>query len=176
MVEKDIRHMAVNDADQAEIFNKFFISVMSQPSEAPKIAEFHRHTRNYLTFSEHEKALTLVSLDIKKACGPDDIGNIILKHGSVPNMDKSSMLLLKGLSQAPPSTTDYPEITHPQKGCLLNELQTYLTVLRTFLPLPPASLCSSWILHCLPLSSSLAMNQLLPVQIRFHQSFLRKLQ
>ena len=58
------------------------------------------------------------------------------------------------------------DLKHMHKACSLHELQLTLAFCEPSLPLPPASLSSSWILHCFPLSSSLTMNQLLPAQ--FH--------
>ena len=70
---------ATSNIDKANLFNKYFQSVFSHslyvgennPSHECKIANLH------LTTTEIEKILE--NLDINKAKGPDNLGNILLK-------------------------------------------------------------------------------------------------
>ena len=88
---------ATSNVDKANLFNKYFQSVFSHslyvgennPSHECKIANLH------FTTTEIEK--TLEKLDINKAKGPDNLGNILLKKLSC-SISKSLYLLFNTIA------------------------------------------------------------------------------
>ena len=102
---------ATSNIDKANLFNKYFQSVFSHslyagennPSHECKIANFH------FTATEIEKILE--NLDINKAKGPDNLGNILLKKLSCP-ISKSLYLLFNTIANKCvfPSTSKISEI------------------------------------------------------------------
>ena len=62
----------------AILFYDFFSDVFIDKEQIQQEQTYPKSKLNYFTISEIEE--TLRGLQINKACGPDDIGNIILKN------------------------------------------------------------------------------------------------
>ena len=75
------------------VFNNFFSKVVIDNRQKQQKQTYPKSKLNYFTVSEKEIEETLRGLQINKACGPDDIGNIILKN--TPALAKSPKLVFQ---------------------------------------------------------------------------------
>ena len=87
------RTSTVDNFEKTELFNKFFTSVYNTEGQISLKPEYEKSTTNYIRLNETEIKETLSKLDTKKACGPDNIGNIILKN--LPALAKSLLMLFQ---------------------------------------------------------------------------------
>ena len=89
----DTTETAVNNEHKCSLFNKFFTQVFSKQGELTGKQTYIKSETNHLKLSEEEIIRCLQSLKTKKACGPDNIGNIILKHAT--SLAKSLKLIFQ---------------------------------------------------------------------------------
>ena len=87
------KKLAKTDKEKCNLFNDFFSDVFIDKGQIQQEQTFPKSKLNYFTISEREIEETLRGLQINKACGPDDIGNIILKN--TPALAKSLRLIFQ---------------------------------------------------------------------------------
>ena len=80
-----------DDFQRSELFNQFCCNVFNADGQVPADHKYGTAGLNYVKITEHEIKETLFKLDMKKAWGLDNIGNIILKN--LPGLSKSLLLV-----------------------------------------------------------------------------------
>ena len=88
--QKKIAH---TNTEKWNLFNAFFSDVFIDKGQIQQEQAYPKSKLNYFTISENEIEETLRDLQINKACGPDDNGNIILKI--TPTLAKSFKLVFQ---------------------------------------------------------------------------------
>ena len=86
-------HKAHNDKEKSLLFNEFFTNVFTKTDQIPETFSTPNGEHNKINISEKQIEQLLLDLDITKACGPDNIGNLVLK--SLPTLSKSLLLIFK---------------------------------------------------------------------------------
>ena len=71
-----------SDQDKAELFKNFFASVFGSEHQIESMDTYERGSLNTLGLTELSIKSTLSGLVTRKANGPDNIGNIVLKKCS----------------------------------------------------------------------------------------------
>ena len=85
-------NQAHND-EKSNFFNKFFCSVFARDYQLNANQNYENNVHNKLVITEKQIVQILSKLDTSKACGPDNIGNLILKN--LPSLSKSLYLVFK---------------------------------------------------------------------------------
>ena len=86
--QKTIAH---TDTEKRNLFNDFFSDVFIGQGQMQQEKTHPKSKLTFFTIAENEIKETLRGHQINKPCGPDDIGNIILKH--TPALAKSLKLV-----------------------------------------------------------------------------------
>ena len=88
-------NQAYNDYEKIKLFNRFFSSVFTRDYLLNKNQNQNHENKvhNKLVITEKQIVQILSNLDTSKACGPANIGNLILKN--LPSLSKSLYLVFK---------------------------------------------------------------------------------
>ena len=81
------------DSEKCNVFNDFFSDIFTKDCKINEPSVYPKERLDYLRISEEEIERQLVGLQANKECGPDNIGNIILKNA--PALAKSLRLIFQ---------------------------------------------------------------------------------
>ena len=90
---QETKKTATTDSEKCNLFNDFFSDVFNKDGKINEPSVYPKQRLNYLRISEEEIERQLLGLQANKACGPDNIGNIILKNA--PALAKSLKLIFQ---------------------------------------------------------------------------------
>ncbi|XP_075248360.1 uncharacterized protein LOC142341320 [Convolutriloba macropyga] len=90
---QETKKTATTDSEKCNLFNDFFSDVFTKDGKINEPSVYPKQRLNYLRISEEEIERQLLGLQANKACGPDNIRNIILKNA--PALAKSLKLIFQ---------------------------------------------------------------------------------
>ena len=82
-----------DDAQKSKSFSDFFASVFLKSNQIDQNRTFAKKTYNHVKVNETKILEILSELETSKACGPDNIGNLVLKN--LPALSKSLLIMFK---------------------------------------------------------------------------------
>ena len=77
---QETKKTATSDGEKCNLFNNFFSDVFTKYGTIKEPLVYSKQRLNYLRSSEEEIKRKLLGLQANKACGPENIGNLILKN------------------------------------------------------------------------------------------------
>ena len=82
-----------DDVQKSKFFSDLFASVFLKSNQVDQNRTFAKMTYNHVKVSETKILEILSKLETSKACGPDIIGNLVLKN--LPALSKSLLIVFK---------------------------------------------------------------------------------